>query len=140
MSTRHKVEWSLGVVGLVWLILLVAASTRPAAQVTARAFPVRANGLTNGAITVNGSGATIDTMVCVNNAAAPTYVQLFNTASSVTLGTTLPTLSLGMAVSGFVDLSGSAIWFSSIVKAACTTTATGSSAPSVACDCNFGFR
>lgn len=122
------------------LALALGWSSRPEAQINSRAFPVRANALSNGAVTINGSGGILDTLLCVNNAATPAYVQLFNTATSVTLGTTTPTLSFGMAVSGIVDLSGSAIWFSSVIKAACTTTATGSTAPSPTCDCNFGIR
>ena len=71
------------------------------------------------------------------------YIQIFDVATSggVTLGTTTPNLSLGGPANGLIQHDWTApIGFSNGIQVAATTTATGSSAPATAADCNFIFK
>jgi hypothetical protein len=74
-----------------------------------------------------------------NTTAAVAYVQIFNVAAaSVTLGTTTPTLSIGMpAGSGVTVNFDKGVAFSTAISFACTTTRTGSTGATV--DCNFFY-
>ena len=75
-----------------------------------------------------------------NTTAAVAYVQIFNVASgSVTLGTTSPTLSIGIPASGGVTVNfDKGIAFSTAISFACTTTRTGSTGAT--CDVNFFYK
>ncbi len=142
MSRRgFTVAVLLAALGCFAFAVLIAFDTPIQAQQTSRAMPIRATNLLATKVAVNGSGATLDTIHCDNLNTTPVFLQLFNAASAnVTVGTTAPTLSFGIAVSGSLPLAGTNIWFGTAVTAAATTTATGSSAPSIGIDCNFGLR
>lgn len=75
-----------------------------------------------------------------NTTAAVAYVQLFNVAAaSVTLGSTAPTLSIGIPASGGVTVNfDKGIPFATAISYACTTTRTGSSGAT--CDVNFFYK
>jgi len=75
-----------------------------------------------------------------NTTAAAAYVQLFNVASgSVTLGTTVPDISIGIPASGGVTLNiDKGIPFGTAISYACTTTRTGSTGAT--CDVNFYYK
>jgi hypothetical protein len=75
-----------------------------------------------------------------NTTAAVAYVQIFNVASgSVTLGTTAPTLSIGIPASGGVTVNfDKGIAFSTAISFACTTTRTGLTGAT--CDVNFFYK
>jgi len=75
-----------------------------------------------------------------NTTAAVAYVQIFNVATgSVTLGTTAPTMSIGIPASGGVTVNfDKGIAFSTAISFACTTTRTGSSGAT--CDVNFFYK
>lgn len=77
-----------------------------------------------------------------NPNASVAYVQIFNVASgSVTLGTTTPTLSLGIPASSAANLmNGEGIDFSTAISIAATTTATGSTAPGTGLVTNFLYK
>lgn len=101
----------------------------------------RQNALSTTVQTVNGSSATLDLIHCENPANAATFLQIFNVAGTVTLGSTVPDLSFSMPASGGVlSLVGTNIFFRNAIKIAATTTATGSSAPATAIDCNFALK
>ncbi len=104
--------------------------------------PYLANGLTTTLKTVDASAGVLGFVQCYNPNTSQAYVQVFNTASP-TLGSTTPTLSvpIGPTATGGLAMSayGVALGGSAIVIAA-TTTATGSTAPSTAVDCNVGYH
>jgi len=92
--------------------------------------------------TVASGAKVLDSLICINpDASATAYVQLFNTTSSVTLGTTVPDAFVSCPP-GKSNCGGTNInWnFSTGVKAAATTTATNSTAATTALDCTFGIR
>lgn len=77
------------------------------------------------------------------NANATTiYVQIFNVATgSVTLGTTAPTMALGIPAGGGANvMTDSGIAFATAISVACTTTRTGSTAPASSVDLNFFYK
>lgn len=75
-----------------------------------------------------------------NTTAAVAYVQIFNVASgSVTVGTTAPTMSVGIPASGGVTVNwDKGIAFGTAISFACTTTRTGSTGAT--CDVNFFYK
>jgi hypothetical protein len=75
-----------------------------------------------------------------NTTAAVAYVQIFNVAAgSVTLGTTTPTISIGIPASGGVTVNfDKGIAFGTAISFACTTTRTGSTGAT--CDVNFFYK
>lgn len=81
---------------------------------------------------------------CGNTNASEEYVQLFDVATTggVTLGTTAPTLSVPIAATttGGFTLSITGLQFANGIQVAATTTATGSTAPATALDCNAAFN
>lgn len=75
-----------------------------------------------------------------NTTAAVAYVQIFNVASgSVTVGTTAPTISIGIPASGGVTVNfDKGIAFATAISFACTTTRAGASGAT--CDVNFFYK
>jgi hypothetical protein len=103
--------------------------------------PFLDNGQSTTVTTVKGSAGELGAYHCVNPNAAVSYVQIFDTASTVTLGTTTPVLSLGLPASDGGNIEwGMGVHFANGIKVAVTTTATGSTAPGTAVDCNFAFK
>jgi hypothetical protein len=107
--------------------------------------PFLANGLTTTVTTVKSSAGELGLYHCLNPNTVSAYVQIFDTSGAVTLGTTVPVLSLGIPASSSGPGGGNLEWtmgihFANAIKVAVTTTATGSAAPSTALDCNFGFK
>src|SRR5438045_9387111 len=71
------------------------------------------------------------------------YVQFFDVASgtAVTLNTTVPTFSIGIPATAAANLfDGTGIRFANGLKLACTTTATGLTAPSTGLAVNVFLR
>lgn len=90
--------------------------------------------------TVKGSQGTLGGWFLWNPNASVAYVQIFDISGSVTLGTSVPVLSLGIPpTSGANVENANGIQFANAIKFACTTTATGLTAPSTGLDCNFWF-
>ena len=91
--------------------------------------------------TVKGSAGELGAYHCLNPNSAAAYVQIFDTAGTVTLGSTTPVLSLGLPASDGGNLEWTmGVHFANGIKVAATTTATGSTAPGTAVDCNFAFK
>lgn len=97
--------------------------------------------LTNTVLTVKSSNGVLGSWHCYNPSNAAAFVQVFNVTGTVTLGTTVPDLSFGMATltNGGLEFTNGVV-FSNAIKVAATTTATGSTAPSAALVCNFGYK
>lgn len=105
------------------------------------ATPSRQSALSTTVQTVKGSAGQLYSYHCFNAAAATSYVQIFDTSGAVTLGTTTPALSLGLPAGGAGNLHfTTGVAFANAIKVAATTTATGSSAPGTAVDCNFTYK
>ena len=87
-----------------------------------------------------GPGVLAGYMIYNPNATVA-YVQFLDVAGSgtVTLGTTVPVLSLPIPATGAANLNGLNISFANGIQLACTTTATGSTAPSTGLDVNVWF-
>lgn len=122
--------------------LLSLPTTHVEAQAPQRATPKSLGGITNASQTVNGSGATLDAINCINPNAAVSYLQVFNTAGAVTVGTTVPTQSFAIPANGQLEHNPPyGAWYSAAIKVAGTTTRTGNTAPATAgLDCNFEIR
>jgi hypothetical protein len=106
--------------------------------------PKLLNGLTNSATAVKTASGVLGGFYCINPSAASAYIQFFDvaTAAGVTVGTTVPKLSFGIPTL-LVDGAGPTsvgIEFLAGIQVAATTTATGSSAPGVAVDCNVFYN
>ncbi len=82
---------------------------------------------------------------CFNPNAAPVWLQFFDTASSVVLGTTAPTLQwevLPLQSTGLMrpnQVTG-AYYAGNSMQVAATTTSGGSAAPPSPVSCDFGIR
>jgi hypothetical protein len=104
--------------------------------------PLRLSALSTTVTAIKASAGGLYMLQCGNTNASEQYVQIFNVASGgVTLGTTTPTLSvpIGATTTGGFALS-MPMTFGTAMSAAATTTATGSTAPGTALDCNVGFN
>lgn len=124
--------------GLAAVAALCAWSTVAQAQVYGSSSYL-ANNLGTTVRTARASRANLTFVSCYNASNAVAYVQLFDVAGSVTLGTTVPRLSLGIPTAGQLTAQVN-VQFLNALKAAATTTPTGSSAPSASVDCNFGLN
>lgn len=103
--------------------------------------PILASALTNSAVTVDASAGTLGYYFCWNPAAAVTYIQIYDIAGAVTVGTSVPKMSLGIPPTASGNLEWSqGVHFANAIKVAATTTAGGGTAPATAADCNFGFK
>lgn len=101
------------------------------------------NALSTTVTAVKASGGQLGKLYCWNPNSSVVYVQVFNVASgSVTLGTTTPAQSFGIPPtnsSGYtLSLTGDE--YGTAISVAATTTATGSTAPGTAVDCNASFN
>jgi len=101
------------------------------------------NGLTTTVITVKNAAGQLARIYCYNPNSSVAYIQTFNlTPSSVTLGTTTPTNSYGIAATSIGGF-GSAIvgdQYSAAISVAATTTVKGLTAPNTALDCNASYN
>jgi hypothetical protein len=128
--------------GLAALCLAALAAGQAAAQnlSTEGSASFVASGLTTTVTTVKTSAGMLSWFACSNSNASAEFVQVFDTTSSVTLGTTTPKLALPIGPSGVTALAipiGSN--FLNGIKIAATTTPTGSTAPGTALNCSIGY-
>lgn len=98
--------------------------------------------LTNSAVVVKASPGPVLWYQCYNPNATVAYLQVFDSAGSVTVGTTTPARSFAVAPLSTTGpqppsppLSGSAG-----LQIAATTTPTGGTAPGTALQCDVAFR
>lgn len=88
--------------------------------------------LTTSAVqTLKASSGSIGSVQISNPTSTDLYIQFFNTTGAVTLGTTVPTISLPIdATQGNINFNNAAgIFFSTGIKYAITTTPNGNGAP-----------
>lgn len=104
-------------------------------------FPVLLNALSTSVTAVKTSSAgRLGAIYCYNANASVAYLQIFDvaTAAGVTLGSTVPKLSLGVPTAQSSGLGPAVlgITFQNGIQVAVTTTATGNSATASGMDCN----
>jgi len=99
-------------------------------------------GLTNTVQTIKNAAGQLGMLYCYNPHSAVGYVQLFDTTSSVTLGTTAPNEIYGIPTvqSGGLAMTPIGIQYSNAIKVAATTTATGSSALGAPLNCTVAYN
>ncbi len=106
--------------------------------------PLILNALTATKTAVKTTPGVMGIMYCYNPNTSVAYIQIYNALlANVTVGSTTPTWSIAVApssIGGFGFGGGSGLYFSTAMSVAATTTATGSSAPSTAVDCNVGYN
>lgn len=92
--------------------------------------------------TVKGTPATFTGYEILNSAATICYLQMFNVANAttVTLGTTVPKLSLGFPIGAAGNVGALNNAFPLGIKIAATTTRTGSTPCGTGMDVNIFFR
>ncbi len=104
------------------------------------------NSLSTTVLTVKGSAGNMYNMTAINQNTVDAYIQFYDTGSP-SVGTTAPTYSFlvpaGVAstiAGGFSEQWVVPLTFSTNIKIAATTTATGSSAPSTNIVVNIGYK
>ena len=93
--------------------------------------------------TVKGTAGLLGGYYCYNPNSSVAYLQIFDVASAttVTLGTTVPDLTLGIPATSGANVSlGNGVSMVLGIKLACTTTATGSTAPASGLDLNVFYK
>lgn len=103
--------------------------------------PKLLSGLTASVVQVKSSSGQLGMLECYNPNGAQVYIQLLD-AASPTLGTTVPVASIPVApgATGGFALALVGIQFANAIQVAATTTATGSTAPTTAPDCNAVYK
>lgn len=99
------------------------------------------NGTTNTGVNVKASAGTLSMVHCYNPNASVAYIQFYNNAGTPTVGTAVQ-LAFGVPATnstGFA-LPVNGIQFTTGIAVAATTTATGSTAPGTALDCNVAYN
>ena len=104
--------------------------------------PTMVSGVGSGVLTVKGTSCILDSYYIYNPNSSVTYLQLFDaaTATTVSLGSTVPKHSIGIPATSAANLAEVALQFLNGLKIAATTTAGGSTGPTTGIDCNFGYK
>jgi len=96
---------------------------------------------TAGGVQVKGSAGTFGGYFCYNPNSTVTYLQVFDLATSVTLGTTRPDLVFGIPANSATNLEITlGINMANAIKIAATTTASGSTAPGTGMDVTIFYK
>ena len=116
-----------------------------AAQIPNGSAPKLQSALTNTVVSLKGSGpASLDALHCYNAGASVAFLQIFDapTSGSVTLGSTVPQLSIGIPAASSSSISvvpsGTALY--SGLQVAATDLPADASAPASPITCNFWIR
>jgi hypothetical protein len=117
----------------------VALMASPAAAQVNSPFPFVASALTATVVPVKLMRGALQWGICYNANASVEYVQVFDSAGTVTLGTTAPNLTIALAPSAVTPMPFPAVMLNGLQIAA-TTTPTGNTAPGTPLSCNFGFN
>ena len=128
---------------LVSIVAAVSAHAQFGLGPTNAWTPLIENALSTTVKSVKTSAGQLGMVQCYNPNATQVYIQVFNmNASWVVLGTTAPTLSIPISATstGGWALASPGTGFSTGMSIAATTTATGSTAPSTAIDCNVAYN
>jgi hypothetical protein len=102
--------------------------------------PVLANGLSNTAVTISSGAGVMTSYFVYNPNASVAYVQFYDTAGAVSVGSTTPVWSIGIPATSGANVASLRLSFANAIKVAATTTATGGSAPVTALDANVGYE
>jgi hypothetical protein len=91
--------------------------------------------------TVKASAGKVGWLDCANPNSLEAYLQFLDNAAP-TLGTTVPVMAIGFMPNQMknIPFADVGVNFATAIKVAATTTATGSTAPTLALDCNVGFN
>jgi hypothetical protein len=96
---------------------------------------------TAGGVTVKGSAGTFGGYYCFNPNSTVTYLQVFDTSSAVTLGTTRPHLVFGIPANSAANIEFvNGINMANAIKIAATTTASNSTAPGTGMDVTILYK
>lgn len=120
-----------------------AVPVNPAVAATGGASKVKYAAQTTTVQTVKGTAGKLNGYFVYNPNASVAYVQLFDvaTATTVTLGTTAPDVVIGIPASSAANLlDAGGVDFANGIKLACTTTATGSTAPGTGLDLSVFYK
>lgn len=107
------------------------------AQVNAP-IPVTAAGLTSTVVQLKASRGILQWSACGNVNGTPIFIQLFDTAGAVVVGTTPAKMFL--PIGSPTSVAPIPAQFLNGIKAAATTTPDGSGAPATPLDCSFGIN
>jgi hypothetical protein len=89
---------------------------------------------------VKANAGVLEGYIIYNPNATVAYVQFFEINTVVTLGTTVPKFALPIPAVAAANVSGLRIGFTDAIQMACTTTATGLTAPGTGLDvCLFFY-
>lgn len=99
-------------------------------------------GLVGTVQTVKATRALLGGYYIFNPAGTVCYLQIFNTAGTVTLGTTVPALSLGLPAGGAANIPATdpGVLFENAIKLASTTTRTGNTPCGTGMDVNIWYK
>jgi hypothetical protein len=129
------------------VLLLLAALLAPCAALaqTYDVLDVPIQSLSNSAQTVKSVPAPLLFYECYNPNATLAWLQVFDVAGAVTVGTTPPTFNVQLQPGQSTGLarpptSTGAYFAANSIKVAATTTAGGGTAPATAVPCDFGTR
>ena len=131
------------------LVAALAWSAPPARAQSYDVVDVGLVGLTNSVVSAKAAPGPVLGVNCYNPNAAAVWLQLFDTASSITLGTTPPTLQWQLPPSqssGWLQVqrsgpaAGGAYYATNSLQVAVTTVAGGSAAPSSSVSCDLLTR
>lgn len=96
---------------------------------------------TAGGVQVKASAGTFGGYYCFNPNSVVIYLQVFDTSSAVTLGTTRPHLVFGIPANSAANLEiANGVNMANAIKIAATTTASGNTAPSTGLDVTIFYK
>jgi hypothetical protein len=128
---------------LLYVIALLFGGPVYGQQVPYGSAPVLANGLVNTSTkTIKSTAGVVVWAQCINTGSAVAYIQLFDVAGAVTLGTTVPKMSIGIPANTtqnpmYAQSFELGVKFVNAIKVAACSGPTACSAATA--DCNFGI-
>lgn len=138
---RNLLPGALMLAGCLLFVLVLSLDRPSFAQGTPPTVPMKALALSNTKTQLSAGPIAIHTLTCDNPSNAEAFLQIFNALSAnVTVGTTTPTVSIGIQNAIPLTVSDADWMFFTGITVAATTTATGNGAPSAAINCNFATR
>jgi hypothetical protein len=118
-----------------------ALFTTPVSTSTSGATMLFDSACDNSAQTAKASAGFLAGLDIYNANGTNMFLQLFDSATAPTVGTTVPNYVLFIpAMGGYAKDATMMLTFSNKIYYACTTTATGSGAPSTALTASFGIK
>lgn len=148
MISHRLGHWRFPAIGLAFLGLVaytLALGPRARGQMIGEGLPVAAVELSTTVTSIRAVAGTLLTVECNNPNVLVTYVQMFDLATTVTLGTTVATRVVTLAPSTGTGIfapvpPGLSMPLANGLQVAATTTASGSTAPVYGVHCTFVVR